>query len=183
MDVPLSGRRGRRVAEHELRGLVGRMLLPDPVDVLRADLYLAVFHRLDVRVGHVEQLRVEADLPAVVRDVEHVVVGRVDTAVPDDFGALHEFFDGFFLRFGRFDRDGDDVAVRHVEVELVGGQQVRVVVERAHELRQVMELRETLFDLVSASLRLDLDAFDDAAVRVGPAGERLHALGLEQAWG
>ena len=55
--------------------------------------------------------------------------------------------------------------------------------ERAHELRQVMELRETLFDLVSASLRLDFDAFDDAAVRVGPAGERLHALGLEQAWG
>ncbi len=43
-----------------------------------------------------------------------------------------------------------------------------------------MEFREPLFDLVSAAFRFDLDAFDDAAVRVGPAGERLHALRLEQ---
>ena len=180
LDVPLAGRRGRRVAEHELCGLLLGMLPPDLVDLLGADLHLAAFHGLDVRIGHVEQFRIETDLPAVVRDVEHVVVRRVNGSVTHQFRPLHERVHGLFLRFGGFDRDGHHLAVRHVEVELVGGQQVRVVVERAHQLGKVMEFREPLLDLVSAAFRLDLDAFDDAAVRVGPAGERLHALRPEQ---
>ena len=180
LDVPLSGRRGRRVAEHELCGLLLGMLPPDLVDLLGADLHLAAFHGLDVRIGHVEQFRIETDFPAVVRDVEHVIVRRVNGSVAHQFGPFHQRVDGLFLRFGGFDRDGHHLAVRHVEVELVGGQQVRVVVERAHQLGKVMEFREPLLDLVSAAFRLDFDAFDDAAVRVGPAGERLHALRLEQ---
>ena len=179
LDIPLAGRRGGRVAEHELRGLLCGMLLPYLVDLLGADLHLASFHGLDVRIGHVEQFRVETDLPAVVRDVEHVVVRRVHGSVTHQFRPLHERVHGLFLRFGRLDGDGDHVAVGHVQVKLVGGQQVRVVVERAHQFGQVVEFREPLLDLVSAAFRLDLDAFDDAAVRVGPAGERCHALGSE----
>ena len=183
LDVPLAGRRGARVAEHELCGLLLGVLLPDLVDLLGADLHLAAFHGLDVRIGHVEQFRIETDLPAVVRDVEHVVVRRVHGSVANQFGPFHQRVDGLFLRFGGLDRDGYHFTVRHVEVELVGGQQVRVVVERAHQLGKVMKFREPLFDLVSAAFRFDLDAFDDAAVRVGPTGERLHALGFEQVGG
>ena len=127
------------------------MLPPDLVDLLGADLHLAAFHGLDVRIGHVEQFRIETDFPAVVRDVEHVIVRRVNGSVAHQFGPFHQRVDGLFLRFGGFDRDGHHLAVRHVEVELVGGQQVRVVVERAHQLGKVMEFREPLLDLVSAA--------------------------------
>ena len=154
------------------------MLLPYLVDLLGADLHLASFHGLDVRIGHVEQFRVETDLPAVVRDVEHVVVRRVHGSVTHQFRPLHERVHGLFLRFGRLDGDGDHVAVGHVQVKLVGGQQVRVVVERAHQFGQVVDFANRCLIWYPLPSGLTSTLSTMPAVRCWPAGERLPRPGL-----
>ena len=182
VDVPSAARRGRCVAEDELRPPVLGGERPFPVDPVRALLDLSVIERVYIGVVRGEELRVECELPSLARDLEHVVLLGPYLAVTDSVCPHGKLAHERALAVRGLHRNGDALDVRHVEVEVFGGEDVREVVEGGHELWQVVEAREALLYLEAVSLGADLHGVHDLAVDRGPCGEGGATRGLEEAW-
>ena len=86
--------RGRQVAEHELRQLLRLPVLPDAVDVVHAQIDLAV--RVVRQVG-VDYPLVEAQLTPIRCDLEHIVGACVHAPRVDFCGALGQLLHHLLL--------------------------------------------------------------------------------------
>src|SRR6266436_5976282 len=99
---------------------------------------------------------VERRLAAFGRNLEHVVVARIDSTAFDFFRALHELIDKTPQLRAAWRADGYCSAL----VELRYGQRqhlaclyIRDLAELLHQLRNVNESRETALQTVTASIR------------------------------
>ena len=168
LDIPFPRGRGRTVAKDELRTAhVGR-LLPDFKYLACANLTFAALHRLKLGV---HQLRVECDLHAVARDRKQIVVALCISGT-DALAADAELFDFLELLRRGGHGDMDLLALGDLEVHGLLRDDVRKGSVSAHELREVMELREALFQLEAVALRLDLHRVLYRAERERPRRER-----------
>ena len=95
IDVERSVPFGRReIAKTELGGAVLFRVPPDIEHVLHASVDLAL--RV-VRKHRVDQALIKGTLPAVIRDLEHVVFCRLHPACPDSLSAVCERGDKLLL--------------------------------------------------------------------------------------
>lgn len=180
LDVPAPGGGRGGVDEHELGAALALGAVADVEDVAHALVDLAARKGLHVGVVlEVEQLRVERDLPAVAGDLEHIVHARVATGM-NLLAALHQRLDLGELFGRRRDRDRVALELGEVEVEVVGGHDVAVAVERAHELGEVLEPREASLDIQAAALGLGLQGLGDLAEGLGPRAEVRDPLAVQQ---
>ena len=132
-----AGFRGGEVAEHELGQSVRLPVLPDAVDVVHAAIDLAV--RVVRQVG-VDDALVKPQLAPVRGDLEHIVRAGVNKLGVYPCGALGQLLHHLLLYLR---------GLRHLvvidgrgrrQVELVGGLDIRRLLEQGHELRQIKEL-------------------------------------------
>ena len=138
IDVKISIVFGRRkVAEQKLGQLLVFALLPDLQHVLHGDIQLAVGV---VRQHGVHQAHVQADLSAIVGDAEHIVHRRIHRAGVNLGGTFAQFLYHLLLEVGRLCHHGLKLCFRHRQMQLVGGFDVRNLLEHGHQLRQVEEL-------------------------------------------
>ena len=168
--------RGRQVAEHELRQLLRLPVLPDAVDVVHAQIDLAV--RVVRQVG-VDYPLVEAQLASVRGDLEHIVGACVHAPRVDFCGALGQLLHHLLLQ-----RRGlaDLVVVdrrRRGKVKLVGGLDVRRLPKQVHQLRQVKELGKPRPRPVACPLRGKLDGGGGFPKGGGPTVEVGQTVALE----
>ena len=154
-----AGFRGGQIAEHELSQPVRLSVLPDAVDVVHAAIDLAV--RVIRQVG-VDDALVKPQLAPVRGDLEHIVRAGVNKLCVYPCGALGQLLHHLLLYLR---------GLRHLvvidgrgrrQVELVGGLDIRRLLEQGHELRQIKELGKarprpvarTLGSQLNGSLRL-----------------------------
>ena len=170
VDVPCVPRRGRCVAEDELRSEVRRRVRPDPRDVLRARLEFASLRAvLGLRVPYaVEDPGGERERSALGRYLQEVVLGGVHAALADELGAVGELLDQLPLLIVGLDGHDLDLHLGHVEIEVVLRHDVSEGVDAGHELGQVVELGEPLLDLESVALGFHLDRLHGLAVGLRP---------------
>ena len=141
------------ITEHKLGQPVRLPLPPNAEDVVHAPIYLAVGV---VREHGVDKPLVQAQLAPVRRDLEHVVDVRVDPCVylRGPFGkVLHHGL----LMLGGFRFLHMVNCLWKWELELVGGLDVRRLLEHGHELRQVEEAGEPGPRPVAGALRGQLN--------------------------
>ena len=132
-----AGFRGGQIAEHELGQPVLLSVLPDAMDVVHAAIDLAV--RVVRQVG-VDDALVKPQLAPVRGDLEHIVRAGVNKLCVYPCGALGQLLHHLLLYLR---------GLRHLvvidgrgrrQVELVGGLDIRRLLEQGHELRQIKEL-------------------------------------------
>ena len=149
-----AGFRGGQIAEHELGQLVRLPVLPDAVDVVHAAIDLAV--RVVRQVG-VDDALVKPQLAPVRGDLEHIVragVNKLGVYPCCTFGQLlHHLL--LYLRGLRHLVVIDGRGCR--QVELVGGLDIRRLLEQSHELRQIKELGKARPRPVPRTLGSQLD--------------------------
>ena len=117
------------------------------------------------------QFRVERDLHAVARDRKQVIVALRSSGA-DALTADAELFDLLELLRRGGHGDMDLLAIGNLEVHGLLRDDVRKGSVGAHELGEVMELREALFQLEAVALRLDLHRVLYRAERERPRRER-----------
>ena len=129
-------------------------LLPDLQHVLHTDVQLAVGV---IRQHGVHQAHVQADLSAIVGDAEHIVLGGIHGAGMDAGGTLAQLLHHFFLEIGRLCHHGLKLCLRHRQMELVAGFNVRNLLEHGHQLREVEELGKSRPRPIPCTFRGKLD--------------------------
>ena len=149
-----AGFRGGQIAEHELGQPVRLPVLPDAVDVVHAAIDLAV--RVVRQVG-VDDALVKPLLASVRGDLEHIVGACVHDTRMNFCGALGQLLHHLLLYLR---------GLRHLvvidgrgrrQVELVGGLDIRRLLEQGHELRQIKELGKARPRPVARTLGGQLD--------------------------
>ena len=149
-----AGFRGGQIAEHELGQPVRLPVLPDAVDVVHAAIDLAV--RVVRQVG-VDDALVKPQLAPVRGDLEHIVRAGVNKLCVYPCGALGQLLHHLLLYLR---------GLRHLvvidgrgrrQVELVGGLDIRRLLEQGHELRQIKELGKARPRPVARTLGSQLD--------------------------
>ena len=111
--------------------------LPDLQHVLNAYVQLAVGV---VRQHGVHQANVQADFAPIVGDAEHIVHGRIHDAGVDICGTFAQFLHHFLLNLRGFRHHSLKLCLRHRQVELVAGFNVRNLLEHGHQFRQIEKL-------------------------------------------
>ena len=129
--------RCRKVAEQKLGQLLVLALLPDLQHVLHTDVEFAV--RV-VREHGVHQAHIQTDLSAVIGDAEHIVLRGIHRAGVDAGGTLAQLLHHLLLEVGRLCHHGLKLCLRHGQMELVTGFNVRNLLEHGHQFRQIKEL-------------------------------------------
>ena len=149
-----AGFRGGQIAEHELGQPVRLPVLPDAMDVVHAAIDLAV--RVVRQIG-VDDALVKPQLAPVRGDLEHIVGAGVNKLGVYLCGALGQLLHHLLLYLR---------GLRHLvvvdgrgrrQVELVGGLDIRCLLEQGHELRQIKELGKARPRPVPRTLRSQLD--------------------------
>ena len=165
-----------QVAEHELRQLLRLSVLPDAVDVVDAEIDLAV--RVVRQVG-VDDALIEAQLASVRGNLEHIVGACVHAPRVDFCGALGQLLHHLLLqRRGLCDLGVVDGSGRG-KVKLIGGLDVRRLTKQVHQLRQIEELGKPRPRPVARPLRGKLDGGGGFPKGGGPAVEVGQAVALE----
>ena len=145
--------RRREIAKSELRS-PGRPRCPPHVqDVFDAGVDFA--SRI-VRQQRVHQALVKRQRPPVARDLEKVVLRRIDKPVSDVFRAVPERLDALLLNLARFCDHVDVLRLRHRQLQHVGRLDVCRLFPDAHQLRQVKEMGEPRLRAESGSFRSQL---------------------------
>ena len=106
-------------------------------NVLHTDVELAV--RV-VREHGVHQADIQTDLSAVVCDAEHIVLGGIHRAGVDAGGTFAQLLHHLLLEVGRLCHHGLKLCLRHRQMKLVTGFNVRNLLEHGHQFREVKEL-------------------------------------------
>ena len=176
--VPSARRGCARVAEDELRAQAWGLLVPDPSDVLGARLDFAVLQGPVVFVAF-EELGVEGDLSSVARDFEEVVDFRRHVAVACAVGPVGQFLHLVLLLVGDGHGDGHLFQFGQRQLDVVVGDHVGELLHCVHQLGQVLEPREPLFDLEAVAFGLQFHGGHDLSVGPRPCGERVQSLRLE----
>ena len=173
------GLRGRKVAEDHLREPLVAGLLPDGEDFPDGLVDLAV--RM-VRRTAAHEPQVERCFAALARDLEHVVVARIDFGRFELFGALRQRGDERleFRRGRRPDNAGFAAVERgHRQLEHVRGLHVRHLAEQVHEFRHVHEAGEPGVEPVAGAVRGEFHRRHGLAKGPGPRVEVLKPLPAE----
>ena len=147
----------RLVTEDQLCGLLLARILIDLEDILHTAVHLAV--RI-VRQLRIQDAAVQGQFAAFVRDLEHVVILRQDTSIPDELRTIRQLIDHRLLFRRRRQLLNDILTVRNVQMNHVRRLDVSDFLEHAHEFRQVVELREPCFFSEAFALRADLGRQD-----------------------
>ena len=102
---------------------------------------------------------IERRLAAFGRNLEHVVVTRIDSAAFDFFCALHEVIDEAFQLRAVWRADcycSALLKLRHRQFEHLAGLHIRDLAKLLHQLGDVNESRETALQTIPASVRAQL---------------------------
>lgn len=141
------------IAEDELGAFQLSRVEPDLVDLSDGEVHLAVWALADA--GHHEP-QVERCLPAFGRDLEHVVVARIDLAAFDLLNAFNELLDEA-LQFGRDRCAHSDwptlVELRNRKLEHVRRLHIRHLPKLLHQLGHIDETREAALQTVACAIR------------------------------
>ena len=168
--------RCRNVAEHQLGQLVSFAVPPDLHDVVHALIDLCARF---VRQHLVDDPLVKPQLTAIRGNLEHVILGRVNSSAVYQRCPFRKSLDHFLLMFGRLRHD---VVVFHLwggQVQLVGSLDVRHFFEQVHQLWQIKELAESRSCPVSGALRCQLQSCDGLSKSGSPAVKVGHVQFLQ----
>ena len=144
--------RGRKITEQQLCQFLLPAVLPDLQHIPHTGVQFA--GRV-IGQQRIHQPLVKADFPAVIRDAEHVVLGRIHSTGMHLGCTLTQILHHFFLDVRRFYNHRFKLCFRHREMKLVAGLDICCFFEHRHQFRQVEELRKTSACTVSGAFGLD----------------------------
>ena len=139
-----------KIAEHQLCQLPVFSVLPDLEHIVHTGVELA--SRI-IREKRVHESLVEADLPAVGSDLQHVVHGRIHTAAVHPGCPLRKRSHHILLDLGRLHHHRFKLSIGNRQIQLIAGLDIRHFLEHGHELRQVKELGKACPGTIAGSLR------------------------------
>ena len=167
-----------QIAEYQLRQSLIFPILPDLQYVIDTGIQLAA--RIIRKQGIHEPL-IEADLPAVRSDLQHVVDGRIHISAVYLCRTFRQGCHHLLLDFRRLHHDRFKLGIRYRQFQLVTGLDIRHLFEHGHELRQVEELCKPRSCPVTGSLRGQLNGGCGLPKGGGPAVKMRHTLLLQRA--
>ena len=166
----------RNVAEHQLGQLVSFAVPPDLHDVVHTLIDLCSGF---VRQHLVDDPLVKPQLTAIRGNLEHVILGRVNSSAVYQRCTLRKSFDHFLLMFGRLRHDVVVLHFRGRQIQLIGSLNVGHFFEQVHQLRQIKELAESRSCPVAGAFRCQLQCCDGLPKSGSPAVEVGHVQLLQ----
>ena len=167
---------GGNITEHKLGQFVRLTLTPEFQDIGHA---LIHFGPRLVRQQRIEDALVQSQLAAIRGDLEHIVLLRPDRTVVYLGGPRRERLDHFLLYLRGLGCNRVVLHLRGGEIELVGGLDVRDLLEQIHQLREVEELGKARPRPVAGALRSQLQRSHGFSEPACPAVEVSHAQLLQ----
>ena len=146
--------RCREVAEQKLCQFLFLAIFPNLQNVPNTGVQLTVGV---IRQHGIHQADIQTDFPAIIRDAEHIVLGRIHRTGMDFGGAFAQLLHHFFLNLGRFRYHGFKLCIRHWQMKLVRGFDVGNFFEHRHQLREVEELGKSCPRPIARTLRGKFD--------------------------
>ena len=144
--------RGRKITEQQLRQFLLPVVLPDLQHIPHTGIQFA--GRV-IGQQRIHQPLVKADFPAVIRDAEHVVLGRIHSTGMHLGCTLTQILHHFFLDFRRLYNHRFKLCFRHRQMQLVSGLDIGHFLEHGHQLREVEKLGKPSACTVARALGLD----------------------------
>ena len=139
-----------KIAEHQLCQLPVFSVFPDLQHIVHTGVELA--SRI-IREKRVHESLVEADLPAVGSDLQHVVNGRIHAAAVHPGRPLGKRSHHILLDLGRLHHHRFKLCIGNRQIQLITGLDIRHFLKHGHEFRQVKELGEACPGTVAGSFR------------------------------
>ena len=121
--------RGREVAEQKLGQLVFLSFRPNTENIPHAGIDFAAGI---IRQQRVHQPLVKANLPAIRSNLEHIVFGSVHFAAVYSCRPFGEALHHLLLELGGLHHHGLELGLRHRQVQLISGLNVRHFLEDVH---------------------------------------------------
>ena len=134
-----------------------------------------------VRQQRVDQPLVQTQLAPVAGDFEHVVLLGIDVSGVHRRGAFRQRLHHLLLVGGGLDGNGFIAGFRRGQVKLIGGLDVRNLLEQRNEFREVEESRKSRAGTVAGALRGQLDGRDRFPEDGSPGVEVRESIALERA--
>ena len=170
-------RRGQ-IGKDELSPFPICRFLPDTEDIAHAPIDFAVGI---IRQIGIHQALIERQLSPLARDGQHIIFRQrsIDGFAPDFHRPIRQLVHHRFLLRRRRNAFHMVFDVRRRKIEHILRLDVGKLLDNAHQLRQIAELREPLPDPESLALRADLLNIGNLAEGRRPGIEKTNALGFQ----